>query len=482
MVTFIGCIVVLILGYLFYGAFVERVFGVDREKSTPAYTLRDGVDYVPMDWKKVFLIQFLNIAGLGPVYGAIQGALWGPSAFLWIVLGGILVGGAHDYISGMLSVRENGASMGDVIGKYLGNKVRWLMNVVLVVLLILVGVVFATGPAALLQMITPSWMTYNFWVAVIFIYYLLATLLPIDALIGRIYPFFGACLLIMVIGIGGGMIVKGMPVPQITLANLHPKNLPIWPLMFISIACGAISGFHFTQSPMMARCIMNEGYGRRVFYGAMIAESIVALTWAAASLTFFEGTSGLSQALGSLGGPGGVVKDIAFKMMGTVGGVLAVLGVVVLPITTGDTAFRACRMMIGEILHLDPKPIANRLKIAIPIFIIAIILTQVNFDVIWRYFAWCNQTVAIFTLFACSAYLAKNGKFHWVTTIPAGFMCSVSFTYILNQPIGFNLPMSIAAPVGLVAAAAVFVHFLYYLKLIAQGTVVFEPALKVDGQ
>jgi len=233
---------------------------------------------------------------------------------------------------------------------------------------------------------------------------------------------------------------------------------------------------------MMARCIMNEGYGRRVFYGAMIAESIVALTWAAASLTFFEGTSGLSQALGSLGGPGGVVKDIAFKMMGTVGGVLAVLGVVVLPITTGDTAFRACRMMIGEILHLDPKPIANRLKIAIPIFIIAIILTQVNFDVIWRYFAWCNQTVAIFTLFACSAYLAKNGKFHWVTTIPAGFMCSVSFTYILNQPIGFNLPMSIAAPVGLVAAAAVFVYFLYYLKLIAQGTVVFEPALKVDGQ
>lgn len=482
MVTFIGCIIALVLGYLFYGALVERIFGVNPEKGTPAYTMGDGVDYVPMDWKKVFLIQFLNIAGLGPVYGAIQGALWGPSAFLWIVLGGILVGAAHDFISGMLSVRENGASMGDVIGKYLGNKVRWLMNIVLVVLLILVGVVFVTGPASLLEMITPAWMTYNFWVGVIFIYYLLATLLPINALIGRIYPFFGLCLLIMVIGIGGGMIVKGMPVPQLTLANLHPKGLPIWPLMFISIACGAISGFHFTQSPMMARCITSERYGRRVFYGAMVAESLVALIWAAAALTFFGGTSGLAQALGSLGGPGGVVKNIAFDMMGTTGGILAVLGVVVLPITTGDTAFRACRIMLGEIFHLDPKPIANRLKIAIPLFALAIVLTQVNFDIIWRYFAWCNQTVAIFTLYACSVYLAKNGKFHWVTTVPAAFMCAVSFTYILSQPIGFNLPMSVAAPIGLIAAAAVFAYFMYYLKLVIQGTVVLEPALKAGSR
>lgn len=482
MVTFIGCIIALVLGYLFYGALVERIFGVNPEKGTPAYTMGDGVDYVPMDWKKVFLIQFLNIAGLGPVYGAIQGALWGPSAFLWIVLGGILVGAAHDFISGMLSVRENGASMGDVIGKYLGNKVRWLMNIVLVVLLILVGVVFVTGPASLLKMITPAWMTYNFWVGVIFIYYLLATLLPINALIGRIYPFFGMCLLIMVIGIGGGMIVKGMPVPQLTLANLHPKGLPIWPMMFISIACGAISGFHFTQSPMMARCITSERYGRRVFYGAMVAESLVALIWAAAALTFFGGTSGLVQALGSLGGPGGVVKNIAFDMMGTTGGILAVLGVVVLPITTGDTAFRACRIMLGEIFHLDPKPIANRLKIAIPLFALAIVLTQVNFDIIWRYFAWCNQTVAIFTLYACSVYLAKNGKFHWVTTVPAAFMCAVSFTYILSQPIGFNLPMSVAAPIGLIAAAAVFAYFMYYLKLVIQGTVVLEPALKAGSR
>ncbi|MGE5587068.1 MAG: carbon starvation protein A [Clostridia bacterium] len=482
MVTFIGCIIALVLGYLFYGALVERIFGVNPEKGTPAYTMGDGVDYVPMDWKKVFLIQFLNIAGLGPVYGAIQGALWGPSAFLWIVLGGILVGAAHDFISGMLSVRENGASMGDVIGKYLGNKVRWLMNIVLVVLLILVGVVFVTGPASLLKMITPAWMTYNFWVGVIFIYYLLATLLPINALIGRIYPFFGLCLLIMVIGIGGGMIVKGMPVPQLTLANLHPKGLPIWPLMFISIACGAISGFHFTQSPMMARCITSERYGRRVFYGAMVAESLVALIWAAAALTFFGGTSGLAQALGSLGGPGGVVKNIAFDMMGTTGGILAVLGVVVLPITTGDTAFRACRIMLGEIFHLDPKAIANRLKIAIPLFALAIVLTQVNFDIIWRYFAWCNQTVAIFTLYACSVYLAKNGKFHWVTTVPAAFMCAVAFTYILSQPIGFNLPMSVAAPIGLIAAAAVFAYFMYYLKLVIQGTVVLEPALKAGSR
>lgn len=480
--TFVGCIVALVLGYLLYGALVEKIFGVNPERNTPAYTMGDGVDYVPMDWKRVFLIQFLNIAGLGPVYGAIQGALWGPAAFLWIVLGSILVGAAHDFISGMLSIRENGASMGDVIGKYLGNKVRWLLNAVLVVLLILVGVVFVMGPARLLEMITPAWMDYKFWVTVIFIYYLLATLLPIHALIGRVYPFFAACLLIMVVGIGGGMIIKGMPVPQLTLANLHPKGLPIWPLMFISIACGAISGFHFTQSPMMARCITSERYGRRVFYGAMVAEGLVALIWAAAALTFFGGTSGLAQALGALGGPGGVVKKIASDMMGTVGGVLAVLGVVVLPITTGDTAFRACRIMLGEILRIDCKPVANRLKITIPLFIIAIVLTQVNFDIIWRYFAWCNQTVAIFTLYACSIYLAKNGRFHWITTVPAVFMSTVSFTYILNQPIGFNLPMTVAAPVGFTAAVAVFAYFMYHLRFVAQGTTVLNPAFKANSR
>lgn len=464
MVSFIGSIIVLILGYVIYGAFVEKVFDVDPNRKTPAIERPDGVDFVPMDWKNVFLIQLLNIAGLGPVFGAIAGALWGPVAFVWIVVGGIFAGATHDYLAGMLSLREGGANLPDMIGKYLGPKVKAILNIALPFLLLLVGAVFMMGPANLLTVITPDWMNYQFWLAVIFVYYFLATVLPIDKIIGRIYPLFGASLLIMVVGIGGGLILNGYTIPEITLANLHPKNLPIWPLMFVSIACGAISGFHATQSPMMARCVTNEKLGRRVFYGAMIAESIVALIWAAAAMTFFGDTAGLAQATADLGGPGGIVSKISLAMMGSVGGVLAILGVIALPITTGDTSFRAARLMIAEMLHIEQKSPINRYKVAIPLFIIGFALTQVNFDIIWRYFAWSNQTVSIFTLYAVSVYLAMNRKFHWLTTIPAVFMSAVSVTYILYAKEGFQLSIGVSSVIGIGVALAIFGVFLNYIR------------------
>ncbi len=462
MFTFFLSLVLLILGYLVYGAFVDKIFKPDDSQSTPAYAMPDGVDYVPISTPKAFLIQLLNIAGLGPIFGALSGALWGPAAFLWIVFGCIFAGGVHDYFSGMLSLRHKGCNVPDIVGQYLGSTLKKVMIGFSVILLILVGTVFVSGPAQLLSILTPESLNFSFWLVIIFCYYFLATILPIDQIIGRLYPLFGAVLIFMAIGVTGGILFKGYQIPELTLANLHPGKLPIWPLMFISIACGAISGFHATQSPIMSRCIKKETDGRKVFYGAMIAEGVIALIWAAAGMAFYNGTPGLAEAI-KAGGPGGVVHEISTNLLGAIGGVLAVIGVVVCPITSGDTAFRAARMTIADTFNFGQKPISNRLYIAVPLFIIGAILSQINFNIVWRYFAWTNQTLAMIVLWAAAVYLVKKRLPHWIATVPATFMSAVSVTYILQAPEGFKLSTSISYPIGIISALVLFGVFLSFV-------------------
>lgn len=457
MITFFLSIAILISGYFIYGKFVENVFGIEDTKLTPALSMEDGVDYIPMSWPKIFLIQFLNIAGLGPIFGAVAGALWGPAAFLWIVFGCIFAGAVHDYFSGMLSIRHKGTTIAEIVGIYLGDKAKNIMRVFSVVLLILVGVVFVMGPAGLLSNLTS--MNKSLWIAIIIIYYLLATVLPVDKLIGKIYPIFGASLLIMAVGIGAGIIMKGYTIPEITLSNLHPKGTPIFPFLFITIACGAISGFHATQSPLMARCVRKESEGRRIFYGSMIAEGIIALIWAAASMAFFRGTDGLAAALAN-GGPAVVVNTISTSLLGKVGGILALLGVVACPITSGDTAFRSARLVIADAIDLKQEKIRNRFYIAIPLFMIGVSLTLIDFGVIWRYFSWANQTLAMIVLWAAAMYLVKNKKNHWICTIPAVFMTGVTTAYILQAKEGLRLASSISNIGGIGIAVLCFGMFM----------------------
>lgn len=468
MLIFLSCVFLLIAGYFIYGSFVDRVFGSDPSRAVPSTTMADGVDYVPMSTKKIYMIQLLNIAGLGPVFGPILGALYGPSALLWIVIGCIFGGAVHDYFAGMLSVRANGESVPNVVGYQLGNFFKQFMNYFSVILLLLVGIVFVTGPGMLLASLThtPLW----WWVVGIFVYYFCATILPIDKLIGRIYPFFGALLLFMSIGLTIALVLAPhydlMP-NGFSFANTHPKSLPIWPLMFITIACGAISGFHATQSPMMARCIKNEKYGRPVFYGAMIGEGIVGLIWATLGLSFYHGAPELAAAIAK-GSPSGVVMEISNTLMhdlfgaGWMGGLgfwLAILGVVVLPITSGDTAFRSARLTIAEYIKLPQGPIAKRLMVAVPLFLIGIAVSQAPFGLIWRYFGWANQTLAAVVLWAGAAYLIKAGKLHWICTIPATFMTAVTFAYIAAEKIGFGLSYQTSNLIGIAAAVAALVAF-----------------------
>ena len=459
MVTFFACLALLIIGYMVYGKLVDSIFA-PTDKITPAIELKDGVDYVPMSTAKVFLIQLLNIAGLGPIFGAIAGALWGPVVFLWIVFGTIFAGAVHDYLSGMISLRNNGASISEVVGKYLGPQMKVVMRLFSVVLLVLVGTVFMTGPAMLLVKLTG--MNFMLWLGIIVIYYFLATLLPIDQIIGRIYPFFGVCLIIMALGVGGGIVLEGYNMPELTLANMHPAGLPIWPLMFITVACGAISGFHSTQSPMMARCLINERHGRRVFYGAMVAEGVIALIWAAAGVAFYNSTGGLAAAL-KAGGPGGVVYDVSFTLLGSLGGALAMIGVIACPITSGDTAFRSARLTLADWLKIDQVKQTSRLYLSVPLIGVGVILSQMNFAIIWRYFAWTNQTLAMFVLWEGAVYLYKehsDKRYCWIAAIPATFMSVVTFTYIMQAPEGLKLPVSISYPAGFVFGAICFLLFL----------------------
>ena len=453
MITLICAVLLLVAGYVLYGKLVERVFHPDG-RPTPATAHPDGVDYIPMKTWRVFLIQLLNIAGTGPIFGALLGAVFGPVVFLWIVFGSILGGAVHDYMSGMISLRMNGASISEIVGAYLGTTAKQVMRVFSLILLVLLGAVFTTSPAALIARLTPEWMNTGFWVVVILVYYLLATLLPIDKLTGKLYPVFGAVLLMMAVGIIVGLVVGGYPLPELTLANMHPEGRPVWPYMFITVACGAISGFHGTQSPMMARCLTSEKDGRKIFYGAMISESVIALVWAAAGVAFYGTTGGLQAALEELG-QSGVVYDISVSLLGLFGGALAIIGVVVCPISSGDTAFRSARLTIADWFHIDQANLPRRLAVTIPLLAAGAVLTQVDFDVIWRYFSWSNQTLAMITLWAAAMYLVRHADKTWYSllcAIPATFMSGVSCTYILMAEEGFRLSQSIAYPIGIVFA------------------------------
>lgn len=447
MVSFIVSIVLLVLGYVFYGRFVAKVFGADSSRVTPAVSLANGIDYVPLPAWKIFLIQFLNIAGLGPIFGAIMGAMYGPAAFVWIVFGSIFGGAVHDYLSGMLSLRRNGASLPEIIGEELGAVVKHFMRFFALILMSLVGAVFVSGPAGLLHGMFVS-VPVTVWIIIIFLYYVLATLLPIDKIIGKIYPVFGIVLLFMAVGILGALFANDAPIPEVTdgLASQHPKGYPIFPMLFVSIACGAVSGFHATQSPLMARCIKNEKWGRPCFYGAMIAEGIVALIWAAAASSFFGSVGGLQNFVASLpptaNAAAEIVDLISRTWLGKVGGLFAVLGVVAAPITSGDTAFRSARLIAADFLRIDQAPIAKRLLVSIPIFVVAFFILQINFDILWRYFAWSNQTLSVFTFWALTVYLFKEKRCFWITFVPALFMTAVcsSFIIVAPNPEGFGLP------------------------------------------
>ncbi|MBR1711184.1 MAG: carbon starvation protein A [Clostridia bacterium] len=465
MISLILSLAVLLVGFAVYSKVVEKMFGPD-ERQTPAIAINDGVDCVPMKPWKAFLVQLLNIAGTGPIFGALMGACFGPIVFLWIVFGSILGGAVHDYMSGMISCRHKGDSIAELSGVYLGNAARWVMRIFSILLLTLTGTVFVNSPAALIARLTPNVLNEQFWIVVILVYYVLATLLPIDKLIGKLYPIFGVILIVMAVSVLGGIVVGGYKIPEITLANLHPEGLPVWPFMFVTVACGAISGFHATQSPMIAKCITSEKQGRAIFYGAMIAESVIALIWAAAGVAFYGSTEILNNAISTLG-QSGTVYEISNTMLGIVGGALAVIGVVVCPITSGDTAFRSARLILAEITHLDQRKIRNRLIITLPLLAIGAVLTQLDFNVLWRYFSWSNQTLAMISLWVATAYLIKEGTHRFaplITALPGTFMSAVSLTYILMAGEGFGLSAAIAYPAGIVFAIALFCGYAILLR------------------
>lgn len=460
MLIFLLSCLLLVAGYALYGLFVEKIFKINPQRITPAVRYADGVDYVPLPTYKIFLIQFLNIAGLGPVFGAILGALYGPVCLFWIVLGSIFAGGVHDYLSGMLSLRYKGQSVTFLMEKFFGNRFKYFFLLFLTFFLLLVGAVFAMSPAQMLAEATKT--PFLFWITVVFGYYFLATLLPIDKIIGRFYPLFALLLLCVTVLLISVLFTRDMPFyPNLSLTNQHPAGLPIFPIMFVTIACGALSGFHATQSPMMARCLTNEKYGRPVFYGAMITEGIIALMWATLGISFYQGSPDLWKAIQN-GGPGHVVSEVAEQFLGSVGGFLTILSVVILSITSGDTAFRSARLNFADFLKYPQQKIRNRLMLSLFILGGGILLTLFDLTRIWTYFGWANQVLATLTLWICSLYLARKKKLYWITLLPAVFMTAVCATYIATEKIGFNIPLFFAQLFGitiaLFCAVCFFIH------------------------
>ena len=493
MISFLLCLALLIIGYFVYGKIVDNTFGPD-DRETPAVRINDGVDYVVMPQWKLFLVQLLNIAGLGPIFGALQGALWGPVVFLWITFGTIFAGGVHDYFSGMMSERNDGASIAEVTGRYLGPVMQNIMRVFSVVLLIMVGTVFAVGPAGLIVTLCKNGgmsgmlTTTLFWLIIILVYYFIATFISIDAIIGKIYPVFGICLIIMAVGVIIGIFTNpAYTIPELwsNFHSMHPSGTPIWSFMFITVACGAISGFHSTQSPLMARCMKSEKQGHFVFYGAMVCEGVIALIWAAAGCALYTITdgkmTGLAEALSA--GQSAAIYDVCLKTMGNVGVALAMIGVVICPITSGDTAFRSARLTLADWFKIDQDSYANRLKLCIPVLGVGSFLGIgnalgfINYTVIWRYFSWTNQTLAMIVLWAASMYLFKEKKNYWITAVPATFMSAVSCTYFVLAPeclgkmintyadgklVAYNT--TVAYPIGIVFAIAMLAIFIYATK------------------
>ncbi|MGE4423816.1 MAG: carbon starvation protein A [Pseudodesulfovibrio sp.] len=472
MLFFFGCIALLIAGYFVYGTFVDRIFGSDENRVTPAIAMADGIDYMVMPKWKLIFIQVLDIAGIGPIFGPILGALYGPVAMIWIVVGCIFGGAVHDYFSGMLSVRNNGASIPEVVGEYLGMPARQVMRLFSFILLMLVGVVFVLSPAKLLNGLTG--INTGLLVACIFGYYFLATILPIDKIIGRIYPLLGFLLLAMTTALFIALMFSSHQVlPNLNFSNMHPADKPIWPLLFITISCSAISGFHSTQSPLMARCVENERQGRAVFYGSMIIEGIIGLIWCALGVSFYDNPQALSAVIAA-GSPSAVVAEVSHSLLGTVGGGLAILAVIVLPITSGDTAFRSTRLIVAETFKMKQEAISKRLLISVPLFVIGFVISTQNFSTIWRYFGFSNQCLSALVLWASAAYLAQRGKLHWIATLPATFMTAVCVTFIANAKIGFGLSYDTSVIIGLVGAVVVFGLFLF--KYVFSGKTVAETS------
>ena len=466
MITFLSCLAVLISAYFLYGKFLDKLTGIDGNAQVPSEKLYDGVDYMPLPRWRIFLIQLLNIAGTGPIFGAILGACYGPVAFLWITIGGVLFGAMHDYMSGVVSLRNDGKSLSEIIGKYLGGSMHKLTTVVIPLLMILVGGVFIVTPSQILTDQTD--IPYMVWVSVIIVYYFVATVLPIDKIIGKIYPIFGAALIAMAVMLFGVIIWGDYQIPELTsFANMHynAENLPIIPTLFISIACGAISGFHATQSPLMARCMTNEKQSRPIFFGAMISESIIALIWAAVAMAFFGGVEALNDYMQANGNNAGVaVSLICNTTLGRVGSILAIMGVVIAPITSGDTAFRSARLILADMLHFDQKPIYKRLIISAPLFALGVAIAFMDFDVIWRYFAWSNQALSVITLWMITSWLLRRGS-RWsiLALVPAicmTYVCS-SFFFVSGQFVGLG-----SVPIAYIyggAATAVIVGLMMYL-------------------
>ena len=470
MVSFIICIVALVLGMIFYSRYVEKVFGPDDRK-TPAVEINDGTDYVPMKGWRIFLIQLLNIAGLGPIFGALNGALFGPVVYLWIVFGTIFAGGVHDYMAGMMSMRNRGQSISELTGKYLGSTMLLIMRVFSVFLLVMIGVVFSKGPAGLIAMLTPAQHDETIWLYVIIAYYFVATFLPIDKIIGKAYPVFGIAPLVMAVGVGCVILFSPaykMPEFWEGMENTHPNGIPVWPFLFITVACGAISGFHSTQSPLMARCCTSEKQGRLIFYGAMAAEGVIALIWASAGMSFYEDAQALLHAGG---GVNAVVYEICQTTLGKVGSILAILGVIACPITSGDTAYRSARLTLADWTGLEQKSLKNRLLLTVPLLSAGLLICQIDYSMIWRYFSWSNQTLAMIALWAAASYLSQQHRNVLICLIPASFMSAMTSTYFIVAPeclgfvwskigVGSNFYYPFATMVGLVFAGICLAVFL----------------------
>ncbi|GGA79180.1 carbon starvation CstA family protein [Ornithinibacillus halotolerans] len=462
MITFLISIILLVIAYFTYGKFIERIFGPTDDRETPAYANNDGVDYLPMNKQKNAMIQLLNIAGTGPIFGPIMGALFGPVAFIWIVVGSIFAGAVHDYLTGMISIRNKGAHIPELAGRFLGKFSRHIVNVFALLLLVLVGTVFITTPASLIDILLDGKVAFGIILSAIFLYFFLSTILPIDKIIGRVYPIFGAVLLFGTAAIGVALLFSDYKIPELSLQNIHPDNLPIFPILFFTITCGALSGFHATQSPIISRTTQKESQGRYIFYGMMIAEAIIAMIWAAAAMSLFDGKT-LSEVIAT-GTASAAVNEIAITLLGAVAGTIAVMGAIILPITSGDTAFRAARSIIADYLNIGQAKVFNRLAIAIPLFVIAYALTKIDFNILWRYFSWANQATAVIALWIATMYLFVKGKNYLVSLAPALFMTYMVFVYILNAKIGFNLDLNISFVVGIILTIILTIFFFKHAK------------------
>ena len=467
MYTFFICFAALVASYFVYGKFIERIAGVDATIETPVHRLADGVDYMPMSKFKAFLVHFLNIAGLGPIFGAIQGALFGPAAFLWIVFGTIFIGSVHDFCSGFMSLRNDGLTMPEIISKFLGGTVQKIVAVLIVITGVLVAATFATGSAELLASLTS--VPILIWLVVIFVYFLIATLFPIDKIIGKVYPIFGALFLVMAILMTGALILNpAYTIPEFTTQGLYLTDKSIFPYLFVTIACGAISGFHASQSPIVARCIQTEKDARPVFFGAMVLEGLTALCWAAIAMAFFHGQPQLAVIYGAAPSVG--VNEMAVTLLGPIGVILTVIGVVICPITSGDTALRSSRITLADTLHLNQEKLRSRLKLAVPLFVVSFALTFIDFSLIWRYFAWVQLIIATVVLFAASVYLIQKGRHYFAAFIPAIACTLIALGYILQAPEGLRLPSTIANAISIIATVVIAILFIKKYKKTSQDS------------